>query len=77
MYYGAARSRLWCAVVLGCTLVVWGILEAALVFTLRVRVLPSVLYQKEGNEEGLLFHIFTLLFCYVLTVAAGTGACIY
>ena len=51
MYYGAARSRLWCAsgLMLGCTLVVW----AALVFTLRVRVLPSVLYHKEGKEEGL------------------------
>ena len=61
MYYGAARSRLWCAVVLGCTLVFWGVLEATMVFTLRVRVLPSVLNQKEGNEDGL-FHIFTLLF---------------
>ena len=38
MYYGAARSRQWCAVVLGGTLVVWGALEAALVFALRVRV---------------------------------------
>jgi hypothetical protein len=62
MYYGAARSRLWCAVVLGCTLVVWGILEAALVFTLRVRVLPSVLYQKEGNEEGFFFTFSRFFF---------------
>ena len=39
MYYGAARSRLWCAIVLGSTLAVWGALEAAFVFALRVRVL--------------------------------------
>jgi hypothetical protein len=38
MYYGAGRSRQWCVVVLGSTLVVWGALEAALVFALRVRV---------------------------------------
>ncbi len=39
MYYGAARSRVWCILVLGGTLVIWGGLEAALVFALRVRVL--------------------------------------
>jgi hypothetical protein len=44
MYYGSARSRLWCAVVLGSTLMAWGALEAAMVFALRVRVLPSVIY---------------------------------
>jgi hypothetical protein len=42
LYYrdrdGAARrSRARCAVVLGCTLALWGALEAALVFALRVR----------------------------------------
>ena len=69
MYYGGARSRLWCAIVLGSTLVVWGALEAAFVFALRVRVLPSVLYLNEGRVDGwmdgkgtlrlraLLFHI--------------------
>lgn len=44
MYYGAARSRQWCVVVLGSTLVVWGALEAALVFALRVRVYILMLY---------------------------------
>ena len=37
MYYGGTRSRRWCALVLGDTLVIWGALEAALVFALRVR----------------------------------------
>jgi hypothetical protein len=37
MYYGGARSRVWCALVLGGTLAIWGALEAALVFALRVR----------------------------------------
>ncbi|KAI0306114.1 PQ loop repeat-domain-containing protein [Multifurca ochricompacta] len=35
MYYGGARSRAWCAAVLGTTLVLWGALEAAFVFALR------------------------------------------
>ena len=39
MYYDAGRSRAWCTVVLGSMLAVWGALEAALVFALRVRVL--------------------------------------
>ena len=40
MYYGETRrSRLWCALVLGGTLAIWGSLEAALVFSLRVREL--------------------------------------
>jgi len=39
MYYGGARSRVWCALVLSGTLVIWGALEAALVFALRVREL--------------------------------------
>jgi hypothetical protein len=40
MYYGGARrSRVWCALVLGGTLAIWGALEAALVFALRVRKL--------------------------------------
>jgi len=37
MYYGSARSRTWCAAVLGGTLALWGILEVVLVFALRVR----------------------------------------
>ena len=37
MYYGAARSRVWCFTTLGCTLILWGSLEAAMVFALRVR----------------------------------------
>jgi hypothetical protein len=48
MYYGGARSRVWCAVVLGGTLVVWGALEAGLVFALRVRVF----FPCEGRKEG-------------------------
>ena len=40
LYYGpTARSRAWCAVVLGGTLVLWGALEAAMVLALRVRVI--------------------------------------
>lgn len=45
MYYGgAARSRTWCALVLGGTLVIWGALEAALVFALQVRELLLVFF---------------------------------
>jgi len=36
LYYSTARSRTWCIVVLCSTLVLWGGLEAALVFALRV-----------------------------------------
>ena len=44
MYYGGARrSRVWCALVLGGTLVIWGALEAALIFALRVRGLSFFL----------------------------------
>ena len=42
MYYGGGRSREWCALVLGVTLVIWGALEAALVSALRVRELPQI-----------------------------------
>ena len=42
MYYGGARSRAWCALVLGVTLVIWGALEAALVSALRVREPPQI-----------------------------------
>lgn len=41
MYYGAGRSRAWCVAILGGTLALWGALEAALVFSLRVRVFFS------------------------------------
>jgi hypothetical protein len=51
MYYGAARSRLWCAVVLGSTLVVWGALEAAIVFALR----PSYRSGSPAGKSGLRF----------------------
>jgi len=38
LYYGpTARSRAWCVVVLGVTLVFWAALEAAMVLALRVR----------------------------------------
>jgi hypothetical protein len=47
MYYGGARSRVWCALVLGGTLVIWGALEAALVFALRVRELLLFLSRAE------------------------------
>jgi hypothetical protein len=38
----ASRSRARCAVVLGCTLALWGALEAALVFAVRVRRVTSL-----------------------------------
>ena len=39
LYYGpTTRSRAWCAVVLGGTLVLWGALEEVMVLALRVRV---------------------------------------
>jgi hypothetical protein len=42
LYYGpTARSRTWCGVVLGGTLVLWGALEVAMVLALRVRVFCS------------------------------------
>jgi hypothetical protein len=44
LYYGStARSRAWCAVVLGGTLVLWGALEAAMALALRVRVFCSTI----------------------------------
>jgi hypothetical protein len=40
LHYGAAaRSRAWCAVALGCTLALWGTIEAVMVLALRVSVL--------------------------------------
>jgi hypothetical protein len=60
MYYSAARTRLWCAVVLGCTLVVWGALETAAVFILRVRVLPPVLGRKGGGTSHIIMLPFSL-----------------
>ena len=49
---------------------VWGALEAALVFALLVRLPFSVLYQIEGKRGEHLFHIFIFLFSDVLSVAA-------
>ena len=61
MYYGGARSRVWCAVVLGGTLVVWGALEAGLVFALRVRVF----FPCEGRKErGAHFTFFSPCFLF-------------
>ena len=57
MYYDAIRLRQSCAVVHGSTLV-WGALEAALVFALLVRLPLSVLYQTGGGASFSHFHSF-------------------
>ena len=49
-----SRSRLWCAVALSCTLVVWGAPESAPEFALSVRVLSSRTVSKERNEGAFL-----------------------
>lgn len=46
LYYSTARSRKWCIAVLCGTLVLWGGLEAALVFALRVSVLSLSLQNQ-------------------------------
>jgi len=58
MYYGAARSRVWCILVLGGTLVTWGGLEAALVFALRVRVLFFFFFPHVLNRLCVLAFIW-------------------
>jgi hypothetical protein len=40
MYYGHARSRAWCVVVVASTLVLYGAFETGMVFALRVRYAP-------------------------------------
>jgi hypothetical protein len=65
MYYGGARrSRLWCALVLGGTLVVWGTLEAAMVFALRVRELLFVSFHVLSIAAG-----YCNRYCNLLTIA--------
>ncbi|KAI0245035.1 PQ loop repeat-domain-containing protein [Lactifluus subvellereus] len=51
MYYGATRSRVWCAAVLGGTLALWGVLEATLVFVLR----PSYRHGVPADKTGVRF----------------------
>ena len=64
MYSDATRLRQSCAVVHGSTLVVWGALEAAVVFALLVRFSEflSVLYRIEGKKEEHLFYVFFLVY---------------
>ncbi|KAH9976069.1 hypothetical protein BJV74DRAFT_798724 [Russula compacta] len=52
MYYGGARrSRTWCVVVLGTTLVLWAALEVALIFALR----PSYRRGTVAGKDGVRF----------------------
>ena len=61
MYYGGGRSREFCVLVLGVTLVIWGALEAALVSALRVREPPQfffhVLSVAAGNQYDRTYYI--------------------
>jgi hypothetical protein len=72
LYYGpTARSRAWCAVVIGGTLVLWGALEAAMVSALRVRVfilyspstpstsLSGLVYTREGEGPHLISRVLS------------------
>lgn len=63
MYYGGARSRVWCALVLGGTLAIWGALEAALVFALR----PSYRRGTAAGKAGVRF--FGILSSVLISVA--------
>lgn len=63
MYYGGTRSRVWCALVLGGTLVIWGALEVALVFALR----PSYRRGTRAGKSGVRF--FGILSSALISVA--------
>ncbi|KAI9434542.1 hypothetical protein F5148DRAFT_990044 [Russula earlei] len=63
MYYGAGRTRAWCAAVLGVTLALCGALEAALVFALR----PSYRRGTHAGKAGVRF--FGVLSSALLSIA--------
>ncbi|KAI0288986.1 PQ loop repeat-domain-containing protein [Russula brevipes] len=63
LYYSTARSRTWCIVVLCSTLVLWGGLEAALVFALR----PAYRHGTPAGKTGVRF--FGILGSALLSIA--------